>query len=246
MKVEKLVEILYNIAPFDRAYDWDNNGLMVGNAQDEITSVYLTLDADAYALKRAKELSANVVISHHPLIFDKLSSVTAGGLAYWYIKEGISVISVHTPLDMAKGGVNDCLAKALELEQIEEYFDGTKPIGRKGKSKISDGVEFAELIKKNLDLDGIECIINRPVNSVLVVSGSGGGEIENAYFGGYDTLVTGEAKHDRLVYCDDHNMNIFVLGHFASENIVLDFLQDEISKYVPCHKSDRKRLTHRR
>ena len=150
MKVSDIYDFLNVIAPSETALSFDNVGILVGDPSTEVQKSVVALDCTPAVVKKAVAENAQLIITHHPVIFEPLKSVVKGNgnVVYDCIQNGISVISMHTNLDVAAGGVNDCLAKALELEQIEEYFDGTKPIGRKGKSKISDGVEFAELIKK--------------------------------------------------------------------------------------------------
>ncbi len=246
MKVNELCEIINEMAPFDTACAWDNCGLILGDENQEIKGVYLTLDADMYALEKAKENGCNVVVSHHPVIFGSVSKITAKDVPYHYITSGISVISAHTCLDMAKGGVNDCLAQVCSLENIEDFMLEGAPLGRIGTCEGIDGYEFAERIKKNMGIDHCDCIVNRPVNRVCVVSGSGGSAINDAYLAGCDTLVTGEAKHECFVTAHNLSMNIFVLGHFESENIVLKPLYDLISKKAPCFISNRKQLVERR
>ena len=89
MKVNELLEMINGFAPLDTACEWDNCGLIVGDKDCEITSVYLTLDADMQALSEAKALGCNTVVSHHPIIFSPVSKLTAENPAYHYIREGI-------------------------------------------------------------------------------------------------------------------------------------------------------------
>ena len=243
MKISELLNIIDGFAPLLSAYDWDNCGLIVGDEGCEITSVLVTLDADMYALEKAKQLGCNTVLSHHPLIFGSLSKVCAPNPAYYYIREGINVISVHTPLDMCEGGVNDTLAKLLNLSDIRPFYDGQMPLGRIGTSSISDPREFADFAKTAIGAKSCTCVLKREVNTVCVIGGSGGSEIMSAYKNGCDTLVTGEAKHDKYTLADDMGINLLVLGHFETENIVLDVLTDKLSVFVPCFKNDRKILT---
>ncbi|MBQ8606299.1 MAG: Nif3-like dinuclear metal center hexameric protein [Clostridia bacterium] len=242
MKVNELLEIINGFAPLDTACEWDNCGLIVGDKDCEITSVYLTLDADMQALSEAKALGCNTVVSHHPIIFSPVSKLTAENPAYHYIREGISVISVHTPLDMARGGVNDCLARACGLENVRDFMLDGKPLGRIGEIDETDARSFADFIKGTLMADSCACIIKSNVNRVCVVSGSGGSALRAAVEAGCDTLVTGEAKHDMLLLADSLPINLFVLGHFETENIVLDFLKEKLSDSVPCFLSERKSI----
>ena len=246
MKVKDILETINGFAPFDSACAWDNCGLLVGDKDADVTGIYLTLDADKFALCEAKKQGCNLVVSHHPIIFSPLSSVTADTLVFEYIKEGISVISVHTPLDMAKDGVNDCLARACHLENVENFILDGAPLGRVGFSKEKDGYVFADAVKSALSADGYTCIVNKDVSKVCTICGSGGSAVREAFDAGCDTIVTGEAKHDAYLTADSLSMNIFVFGHFETENIVLSMLYDRLFRLAPCFISTRKKLVERR
>lgn len=109
---------LDEIAPFSLAEKWDNVGVMVGAADDEIRSVLVALDATPTVVEEAARKGANLIVTHHPLIFNKLAAVPADSPVYRLIRAGIGVISAHTNLDIASGGVNDVLAARLQLGEI--------------------------------------------------------------------------------------------------------------------------------
>lgn len=242
MKVNELIEIIDGFCPLETAMPWDNCGLNVGDMNADITGVYITLDADMFALENAKRLGCNTVVSHHPLIFGAISSVTADTPIYKYIKEGISVIALHTPLDMTEGGVNDSLAEKIGLCDVTPFYLEGAPLGRMGNVPQTDCVEFAKNLKASLSAKACRFVAKAPVKKVCVVSGSGGSAVAKAKAAGCDSLVTGEAKHDQYILADRLGLNLFVLGHFETENIVLEFLYDKLSDKVPCFKSDRKEL----
>ena len=120
MKVKEMLEFLYTVAPKELAEDFDNIGLLVGDKDDEIKGILVSLDCFDEVIDRAEDLGANLIITHHPIIFSPLKSVTADGLVHKLIRKGISVISMHTNLDQTEGGVNDTLCAALDLYDVEE------------------------------------------------------------------------------------------------------------------------------
>lgn len=99
---------------------WDNSGLQIGNPEQKINKILVALDLDKRVLNKALELGANMIITHHPIIFSPLKSINKlnykEGLIYHVIKNNLVVFSAHTNLDMADGGVNDVLAERLGLE----------------------------------------------------------------------------------------------------------------------------------
>ncbi len=123
LSVADLEKIIDDFAPFSLAYDWDNSGLQVGDRKKEVDSILLALDLSEEVMKEAEKKSCDVIITHHPLIFSPLESVLRGSprgnLVYSLIEKNISLLSVHTNLDRAEGGLNDFLAHRLGLERIE-------------------------------------------------------------------------------------------------------------------------------
>ncbi len=115
MKIKEIVQYIDHFAPFSTAMSYDNCGLLIGSGETEPTGVMVSLDATMDALRRALENNCNVVVTHHPIIFNPLKRIHEQSTVYQYIRHGISVISAHTNLDMAKGGLNDFLGKRLGL-----------------------------------------------------------------------------------------------------------------------------------
>lgn len=232
MKVKDIVEALDVIAPFDGACDWDNCGLMCGDLDDGVSRVLVTLDADMYALELALKHQCTAVVSHHPLIFDGLRSVTAAHPVYSYIKNGIAVISVHTCLDAADGGINDLLAQAALIQDPQKlYMDGCA-LGRYGIAECKDPYEYIDAIKSRLPSNRADYLLSRPIKRAAVVSGSGGSAIELLKTYDCDTLITGEAKHDHFLYAQNNGLNLITLGHFETENIIIEPLVSKLSQIL--------------
>ena len=120
MTVNDIYSFLNEFAPFDTACDFDNAGLLIGGKDAEVVKFIVALDCTEAVVDEAIQKGAQLIITHHPVIFSGLKSVLADSLVYRLIENNVSVISAHTNLDIADGGVNDCLAKALELNDVKK------------------------------------------------------------------------------------------------------------------------------
>lgn len=234
--------MLYNLdlfAPFDTALSYDNPGLIIGSASTEVSRVLFTLDITPAAVRRASETGANLIISHHPVIFDPVKKLSERDIPYLLIKNGIAAVAVHTNLDAADGGVNDVLAKMIGLRNIMPLeSDGSEIIGRVGEADVSDIRAFAEAVKNALGADGVEFTGVHRVSVVAVVSGAGGSELDAAEKAGADTFVTGEAKYHQFTEANTRGINLITAGHYDTENIILPPLRDYLVSKLPQMKTE--------
>ncbi len=126
-KCGEIMDFMEEIAPAFLAEDWDNIGLMLGSRSQKVERILVCLDASGAVAEEAARLGADLIISHHPLIFKGLKSIVSdnaeGRIIYNLIKNGIAVYSAHTNLDAAPEGVNQCLAESLGLENIQNLND---------------------------------------------------------------------------------------------------------------------------
>ncbi len=233
MKVLDIYNAIDKICDFESAYPWDNVGLLVGDKTAEVTRVLVTLDADLEALKAAKKIGANLVVSHHPIVYDALKKITPDVAAFHYIANGVNVISAHTCLDAAKGGVSDTLALACGLKNIKAANLEGVDILRVGDSDISDPDEFCKFVKNSLPSERCDAVICGPVKRVICGGGSGGAVPMEALALGADTLVTGECKHNVFVACRNLGINIFSFGHYETENPIVNVLTNKLKEALP-------------
>ena len=129
MIIQEIVAFLDSRAPFATAEEWDNPGLLVGSGSQPVTGVLVALDATPSALEAARAMGANLLVTHHPVIFSPLRRLAADSLPYRLAAEGIGLIAAHTNLDKAAGGVNDALAACLGLENVTVAADGMTRVG---------------------------------------------------------------------------------------------------------------------
>lgn len=233
MKIRDIYNAMNELAPFDGACGWDNCGLMCGDMDSDVPRALVTLDADMYALDSAVFNRCKAVISHHPLIFGALKTVDSDTPVYRYIRKNIAVISSHTCLDAADGGINDLLAQIAGIREPEKLMMDGAALGRYGEVSAENALEYIDTLKNRLHSDRADYILSCPIRRAAVVCGSGGSALEALRDCGCDTLITGEAKHEHFVYAENHNLNLLTFGHFETENIIVEPLCRRLREMLP-------------
>ncbi len=256
--VREVYEAMDRWAPFGIQMDFDNAGFLVGRGDREITKILVTLDITLDVVREAADWGAQLIVSHHPVIFHPVRSITdgepTGKILLELIERGVAAICAHTNLDAAQGGVNDCLAQALSLTQVGQlHQDGTLPdgapygIGRVGlphKPGLS-AAEYAAYVKGQLGAASVRCTDGgNPVTKVAVGGGSCGSMLEDALREGCDTFVTADVKYDTFLQAKALGINLMDAGHFATENVVcpsmVNFLAEHFSgvevRQSQCHR----------
>lgn len=230
MKIKDIFDYLNSLYPIDTACDFDNVGLLVGDPNLEVNKALITLDCSLSTVKNAVNNRCQLIITHHPVIFDPLKSVLKGSVVFELIQNNISVISMHTNLDIADGGVTDCLCKAIGLNNISPITASDGFLLKSGVTSPVSAKNLAAQVKTALGgtvkyVDG-----GKPINNVLVCSGSGGEFIEDAINGGFDALVTAEVKHHQYLLAADNGISVFDAGHFNTEDIVIEPLKTKLKE----------------
>ncbi len=234
MTFYELYNKLSEYFPKDLACDWDNDGVMCCDLPErEVKKVLIALDVTMDTVKYACENGYDTVISHHPLVFRAQKSLSVQNYTQnkliTLVKSGVGVMSFHTRLDAAFGGVNDTLASILNLENVS--VDKEDPIGRFGYLKKETELEaFAKEIKAILNTPAVLFNGNLKVHKVYVVGGDGKDLIENAINNGCDTIVTGRASYNTIIDACDLGINIVEAGHFYTENPVCITLEAKIKE----------------
>ena len=224
--VADIYKMIDKIAPFNTRFPFDNVGVLVGDPAAPVKRIAVCLDITHDVVKRAAENECDLIVAHHPVIFNKLSSVTAESIPYMLVKNGISAICAHTNLDVAKGGVNDRLAIALGIENVERLVDNeypdTEPIARIGSVDAVSPIDFVKFVKSQLNCEGVRYIEgSRPIRKVCVYGGAGNEFILQAKAAGADAFVTSEIKHHQWLEAKDLGITVIDAGHFSTENVVV-------------------------
>lgn len=230
-KIIDFYRYIDNIAPFETQESWDNSGFLVGNGEKEVTKVLLALDVTEPVLKEALEKGANLVISHHPVIFGALKEFHPKNIAFIAAEKGIAVISAHTCLDIADGGVNDCLAAAIGLQNIVKVDDGEGLMRMGELEKTMNCADFVKYVAGKLDVGGIKYTpTEKMIKKVAVCGGSGGDLYPFAIKAGADAYITANIKHNLFIDMRRDEFCVLDAGHFCTENTVIKPIAEKLSK----------------
>lgn len=245
--VGEIYRFLDQRAPFSYQLDFDNAGFLLGREAEQVSSVLVALDLTEEVLEEAIERAVNLIVTHHPVIWGKLSSVTdrdlTGRKLLRLVEHGIAVISAHTNLDAVEGGVNTALAQALGLkepcplhedgldEMGQPYGMGRVGVREAGKTTL---LNFAQEVKTALQLDGVRFLdAGRTVYRVAVGGGACGGMLSDVVRAGCDTFVTSELKHDVYLDAKTRGINLIDAGHYGTEAVVCPVLADWLRDAFP-------------
>ena len=243
--VGDILSYLETLAPRSMKMDWDNVGLLCGGKNRPVTKVLVALDPFEGVCKEAAQWGAELILTHHPLIFSPLKSVTdetsIGRAVQLLCSAGISAINAHTNLDCAPGGVNDCLAQTLGLSDVQVIApSGVDELGRpwgllrQGVVEIQPLSDFLPHVKEALHCDGLRYVNGgKPVHRVAVGGGACASELMDAVHAGCDTFVTADVKYNQFWDAHDLGLNLIDAGHFATENPVVSLLAAKIAAAFP-------------
>ena len=232
--VAQIFQFINGFAPFRSAMDFDNVGLLIGSPETSVHTVIVTMDITPKVVRQALEENAQLIISHHPVIFHPLKRLSPADLPYILVQKGICALAVHTNYDLAKGGVNDCLAQRLQLQNIamlEEYERSGLALSLMGElqCEMLPG-EFAAFVKERLGCKGLKFTVgNSNVKKVALACGAGGGSVFAAGDAGADAFVCGECKHHELLAACDMGLTMVDAGHFATEDVAIEPLCDRLA-----------------
>lgn len=233
-KVKDIFNFINEIAPFEKALSFDNCGLIVGEKEKNIKNVLLSLDITKDVVEEAKNLSVDLIISHHPVIFKPISTIKTDSIVSLLCKNDISAICAHTNLDMADKGVNFQLAKKLNIKNTSPLtYEEEKPLGLIGNlSSELECEEFAGYVKNSLGCKGVRYteFKNKKIKTVAVCSGSGGEFYKKAYEKGADAMVTGEIKHSQIIAANELGIMVVDAGHYKTENVILEPLKNMLEE----------------
>lgn len=235
MKVRDIYAYIDQIAPFSTQLNYDNAGLLMGSMGTDVNRVLVTLDVTLDVAREAAEQSCQLIVSHHPLIFHGLKSVTpddpTGAVVLELAKSGVALISAHTNWDQAAGGVSDVLLERLGavpagfLEPSGEMAQGA-PYGMGAVGVLGEAVppeDFAQRVKTALNARGMRAVLgNRPVQRVAVCGGAGGDLIGPAAAWGADAYVTADVKYHEFLEAHQRGITLIDGGHFATEDPAMD------------------------
>ena len=236
LTVKDVYDFIDGIAPFSKQCGWDNSGLIIGNKSCEITKIMTALDITIDVANEAVEKGAELIVTHHPIIFravKKIDTLTPMGIL---LSAGISVISAHTSFDSAKGGMNKVLCDKIGLtpeENLPLAVDDAAEIGNVcNLIKPMQAKELAELLKSRLGCKTVrysDC--GGEINRVGVCSGSGAEYFVQAKELGCQALITGDVKHHDFIDAYNCGVSLFDAGHFYTERLFSGFFEEKLSRH---------------
>ncbi len=229
-KVIDVYNFLNSIAPFALQEEWDNSGLLIGSGENDVGRAYVCLDCTADAVKKAAELSCELIISHHPVIFSPLKSLPGNGAAYLAAKNGVSVICAHTCFDFAEGGVSDTLAGVLGLKNIRKAPGGEYTLGETEKTSVS---VLAKKVKEKLNARVSFVNGELEAETVAVCGGAGFDFVFDAKKNGAGVYVTGECGYHDFLEAASDNIGLIAAGHFETEVKAMKPLKERLEKNFP-------------
>ena len=244
MKIKEVLSALERFAPLPLQESWDNAGLQVGLTETEVSGALLCLDVNEKIVDEAIQKGCNLVVSHHPLLFRGLKTISdltdVQRTVMKAVQKGVCVISMHTNMDNAKGGVNYKMAEKLGLRDVQFLApkmvngveSGSGVIGGLPEAQAAD--DFVLVVKKAF---GVECamcneLLRRPVRKVALCGGAGDFLLDDALKAGADAFITGE-MHYHQYFGYEQQIQICVIGHYQSEQYTAEIFRDIIEKECP-------------
>ena len=222
--VHDIESALYALAPKALAAEWDNVGLLAGSADREVRSVLVALDITEPVVEEAERMGADLIVSHHPVIFHPVKSITdrdpSGRLLIRLVRSGTGAVCMHTNLDAAQGGVNDALASALGLQDAAPAAEGgIARIGTLPEAMALPG--FLARVKNALRPNGLRYVDGgRPIRKVAAGGGACGDFLWEAAALGCDAFVTADLKYNHFLDAGVLGLTVIDAGHFPTEDVV--------------------------
>lgn len=226
-KVKDFYGYLNSIAPFETQEDWDNSGMLAGDMNAEVKKAAVVLDITHEEIKKAKAIGADLIISHHPVIFNPIKSVTKGSVPYELVASSINALCCHTPLDIADGGTNDSLAELLGINVTR----ANDPILRLGTVEPTTAQELAGKIANTLNTKVRYADAGKTIKRIAICTGAGCSLIEAA--GEIDAFITGDASHHSFLDCVQAGITLIAAGHYETEIIVVPVLVKKLQAQFP-------------
>lgn len=232
--VNDILEFLDNWADLSTAEEWDRVGLQIGSPYKTVKQVMTALDITPAVVEQAASLGVDLLISHHPVIFQPLTMLNETQVPYWLVKYGIASIAMHTNMDKAAGGVNDALAAQLGLTRVSVAKDGYCRIGSLPEPLSPH--DFAAWTAQRLGIPegGIQWMKGgRPIQTVAVCSGAGG-DFLAGIADRVDAFVTGELHYHE--WPAPSGTTILAAGHYYTECDIKLWMARRLQEQFPSLK----------
>jgi dinuclear metal center YbgI/SA1388 family protein len=244
VKIKQVLSALEQFAPLPLQESWDNAGLQIGLTEAEVSGALLCLDVTERVVDEAVRRGCNLVVSHHPLLFrglKQVSDATDVQRTVWKaIREGVCVVSMHTNMDNARGGVNWKIAEKLGLTDVRFFAEKTVQ-GIEGGSGVVGMLPqpmaaeaFISQVKQTFGVACAQCneLLQRPIQRVALCGGAGDFLLDEAVALKADAFITGE-MHYHQYFGYEQRLQICVIGHYQSEQFTSEVFRSIIEQECP-------------
>lgn len=240
MIIQHVCQFLETFAPLRLAEEWDNVGLIVGDRQAAVDKVMTCLTVTAETVNEAIDQNADLIVSHHPLPFrpiKKLNTDSVPSEMLWNLaRAGVSVYSPHTAFDSAAAGINETLAKKINVDDVKPLVvadDDATGLGSGRYGRLAAEARLGDWlneVKSEFGLSTLAVVgdVDRSVSKIAVACGSGGSFLNKAVAVGCDVMVTGEATFHTCLEAKAKGVALVLLGHYASERFAVEQLADRL------------------
>lgn len=244
MECGKVIELLQKQAAETYALDWDNVGLLVGSRKKEVKKIYIALDATDEAIGEAIAQGADMLLTHHPLIFRGLKYVTdddfIGRRVMALVRADISYYAMHTNFDvmgMAEYAADKMgLTDAVPLEETGVEAGSSHGIGRVGDFSQEISLQECCMRVKSAFGMGQVKVFGKPdkrIKRAAICPGSGGSNLDNALAAKADVYITGDIDHHAGIDAVARNMAVVDAGHYGIEQIFIEFMAAYVHAHIP-------------
>lgn len=241
MKCKDIIDIVEKVAPTDLAKSWDNVGLLVGDREKKIQTIMIALDPTGNVIRQGIDAGIDMLITHHPMIFSPLKSITyddfIGRRIMDLIQNDIAYYAMHTNFDMTK--MAEAAAKMIclsELQVLEPEEESTSNgIGRIGELERSMTLEECALVvKERFQADHVRIVGNRKkmVKKAGISPGSGKSMIDAALLNRVDVLITGDIDHHTAIDANEQGLCIIDGGHYGTEHIMVEYMERYLNESI--------------
>lgn len=227
--VREIYDVMCRLAPLELAESWDNPGLLV-NCDAPVMRVLTCLDITGEVAREARDKECQLIVAHHPVIFDPVKALDVDHVACRLLQFGISAICMHTNLDAAEGGVNDTLAELVGLKNAVPFAGG---MGRIGNIEPLEAADLAQKVAQALNAHVKWADGGKPIRRLAVVSGAGGSLLPEAIAAGAEALLTGEASHHVALDAIHKGVSVLAAGHYETEFPIAKVLATRLQGKFP-------------